>query len=139
LRLIALASALQHVGSNDALMSSNDESIPHMTDQKRDSLSGADLAGAAKQADQIARDTRDTDQQRVAAAEHEAAENLADNAATIRRTAADLRATREQLRDNAEELNELSDAADTLKSQTTKIREELQGISESESEGPKSR
>ena len=108
-----------------------------MTDRERDSLSGADLAGAAQQADQIAREARDTDQQRVAAAEHEAAENLADNAANIRRTAADLRATREQLRDNAEELHELSDAADTLKSQTTKIREEIQGINDPERKADK--
>jgi len=99
-----------------------------MTERQRDSLSGADLAGAAKQTEEIARESRDSDQQRVAAAEHEAAENLADNAAAIRRTAADLQATREQLRDNAEELNELSDAADTLKSQTSRIRQEIQGI-----------
>ena len=109
-----------------------------MTEQQRDSLSGADLAGAAKQTDEIARESRDSDQQRVAAAEHEAAENLADNAVTIRRTAADLRATREQLRDNAEELHELSDAADTLRSQTTRIREEIQGIDEVETDEPKS-
>ena len=103
-----------------------------MTEQRRDSLSGADLAGAAEQTDQIAREATDANQQRVAAAEHEAAENLADNAATIRSTAADLRATREQLRDNAEELHELSDAADTLKSHTTRIRQEIQGINERE-------
>lgn len=99
-----------------------------MTDHK-ESLSGADLASAAQQTDEIARESRDSTQQRVAAAEHQAAENLADNAASIRRTADELRATREQLRDTADELHELSDAGDTLKAQTSKIREELQGIS----------